>query len=118
MVKAIIGDFIYHVGKVIEVIPSKNGVKSADKSVQAVVRMWDENLLILKVEKKIEAVIKKDDIVIADYTPLSDRSPYRKMTIVKILPPEKGQSVWNAFREEYEKRKEGAIKKQPMPYIR
>ncbi|MEM3422626.1 MAG: hypothetical protein QXF35_04160 [Candidatus Bilamarchaeaceae archaeon] len=118
MEKAIIGDFIYHIGKVIEVITSKGGIKSADTSVQAVVRMWDENLLILKVEKKIENYIKKGDIVLADYTPISDRSPYRKTTIIKILPAQQGEAIWNEFRIEYEKRREGGVKKQPMPYIR
>jgi len=116
--KAHTGDFIYHIGKVIEVISTKGGIKSADATTQAVVRMWDENLLILKVDKKLANGIKKDDYVLADYTPLSEQSPYRKMTIVKILPNEKGEMIWHEFRAEYERRKQGDIKRQPMPYIR
>ncbi|MFH1221480.1 MAG: hypothetical protein V1492_00155 [Candidatus Micrarchaeota archaeon] len=87
---------------------------------EAVIRMWDENLLILKVDKKLEAVIKKDDFVLADYTPISDKSPYRKLLITKIIPKEKAMPIWNEFKEELEKKKDQGQRKmaQPSPYIR
>lgn len=80
--------------------------------------MWDENLLILKVDKKISGKLKKGDIVLADYTPISDSSPYRRMIVTKIIPKERGESILGEFRSEHEKRKQGEVKRAPMPYIR
>ena len=51
---------MYHIGIVQHVIlPDRKGVISADASVQAVVRMWDNNLLILLVDKRIGKKIRK-----------------------------------------------------------
>ena len=108
--------FIYHIGRVIDVISGKG--KSADNTVQAIVRMWDGNLLILKVANKIAGKIKKDNFVIIDYSPISDKSPYRKMTIVKILSNDKGEAIWDEFKREFSRRKEHKIPKKQMPYIR
>jgi len=107
---------IYHIGKVMDVLPAKG--KTSDKTVQAVVKMWDGNLLILKVANKIDSKIKKDNFVLTDYSPLSDKSPYRRMTIVKILSDNQGESIWDEFKRELNRRKEQKIMKKPMPYIR
>jgi len=80
--------------------------------------MWDDNLIILRIEKKIGNKIKKGDFVLADYSPISDNSPYRKMIVTKILPKEKGEFIWGEFRSEYEKKRPGEARRQPMPYIR
>jgi len=118
--QVITGDFIYHIGKVIDVLPAKG--KTADKTVQAVVKMWDGNLLILKVEKRISSKVRKKDFILADYSPVSDKSPYRRMSVVKILAERQGESIWNEFSSELSRRKEQkqqkAVRKPSMPYIR
>jgi len=110
---------MFHIGKVKYVI--KADKKSADSSVQAAVKMWDDNLIILDVDKKISAAIKPDDFVLADYTPMAAESINRKMVITKILDEKKGREIYLDFSKEFERKKE-MIKTQPvsnpMPYIR
>jgi hypothetical protein len=98
---------MYHVGKVVEIIsPAKEKkIKSADKTIQAVVRMWDENLLILEVSRKIALSLLPGDYVIADYSPLGPTSPYRKMLVTKVLPREKGKKIWTEFQKELSRKK-------------
>lgn len=86
------------------VISNNKGTKGTD-STEAVIRMWDENLMILTVDKKISKNIKKGDYVIADYSPLSSQSPHRKMLITKILSSEEGGKIWLEFRNESDRRK-------------
>ena len=85
--------------------------------------MWDENLFILGVDKKIAKTVKKGDYVIVDYTPLSDASVNRRLRLIKILPVDKGSSIWAEFRDEYDKRKArpqqpAAPSQQQLRYIR
>ncbi len=80
--------------------------------------MWDGNLLILKVASSISSKIKKNNYVLADYSPLSDKSPYRKMTVVKILSDSQGREIWSEFERELNRRSENKIVKKQMPYIR
>ncbi len=95
---------MYHIGIVLHVVGSGKGVVSADDSVQAVVRMWDSNLLILAVDGKIGGKVKKNDYVLADYTPLTPESGNRRMVIVKVLPETEGSKIWAEFSDEYGKR--------------
>jgi hypothetical protein len=104
-----------------QVISPGRGIVGSDTSVQAVVKMWDENLFILGVDKKIAKAVRKGDYVIVDYTPLSDVSVNRKLRLIKVLPVETGSSIWAEFRDEYEKRKSKpnqAAPPQQLRYIR
>jgi len=98
---------MYHVGKVVEVIsPAKDRkIKSADKTVQAVLKMWDENMLILDVDKKIAPSLLPGDYVITDYSPMGPQSPYRKMLVTKVLPREKGKKIWTEFQKELSRKR-------------
>jgi hypothetical protein len=96
---------LYHIGIVQHIISPGKGVVSSDESVQAVVRMWDANLLILGVDSKISKKVKKNDYVIADYTPLSPDSGNRKLTIIKVLSLDEGSSIWAEFQDEFDKRR-------------
>lgn len=102
------------------IISPGRGIVASDASVQAVVKMWDENLLILGVDKKIAKIVKKGDYVIADYTPLSDVSANRKLTLIKILPVETGSKIWAEFQDEYDRRrvKPPQASPQQVRYIR
>jgi len=113
---------LYHIGIVEQVIsPDGKGVISADTVVQAVVRMWDENLLIIAVDKKIGKNVKKGDYVLTDYSPMSASSQHRKLCITKILPQDSGSKVWTEFKDEFERRKAAMQQtppQQPVRYIR
>lgn len=115
---------MFHIGKVKQVVnPKKKGVISADTIVQAMVHMWDENLLLLEVDKKIAKQIKEGDYAIADYSPVAPDSPHRKMLITKILRGELGKKIYKEFEKEFDRRKLKAesVPAQappPMPYIR
>lgn len=96
---------MYHIGIVQHlIVPGKDGVVGSDTSVQAVVRMWDANLLILGVDAKIARKVKKNDYVIADYTPMASNSPNRKLLIIKILSPQEGSRIWADFQDEFDKK--------------
>jgi hypothetical protein len=106
---------LYHIGLIQYVIsPKSKGMMSADLSVQAVVRMWDENLLILGVDKRLSLKVKKGDYILADYTPLSPESGHRKLSVIKIIPTDEGRAIWEEFQSEFERRK-GMVQQQPAP---
>ncbi len=114
---------MYHVGIVENIIsPTHKGVISADDSVQAVVRMWDNNLLILPVHKKLRTKIKKGQYVLNDYTPMSPVSRYRNLFVIKIIPENVGKKIWDNFKDELQRRKNAMQKTQttspPVRYIR
>jgi hypothetical protein len=98
---------MYHPGKVIAVIsPKDKGVVSSDTSVQATMRMWDENVLTMEVAPKIAGKIKAGDIVLADYRPEKGLSvPVPRNVIVKILSGKSADVMWREYREVYDKRK-------------
>lgn len=97
---------MFHIGKTRKIIIPKNkDVLSADKSVQAMVMMWDKNLLLLEVDSRLALKIKENDYVVADYRPIAPNSPHRRMKIVKILRGELGKSIFREFTNEYESRK-------------
>jgi hypothetical protein len=108
---------MYHPGKVVEILrKTDKEVISADDSVQAVLEMWDENILTLIVNSKIESKLKNAQIVLVDYRPDEKHTPpVPKHEIVKIIGAKKGENVWNTYKEMYEKRnrKANAVHKQP-----
>ena len=56
---------MFHPGKVVEVFsPKHKKVQASDSTVQAMLDMWDENTLTVMVDKKLEASVKKDDVVL------------------------------------------------------
>jgi len=98
---------MYHPGKVIAVLsPKEKGVLSSDASVQATMKMWDDNVLTMGVEPKIAPKLKVGDIVLADYRPEKGMSvPVPRNTIVKILRGASADRMWATYREVHEKRK-------------
>lgn len=113
------GVHMFHIGKIVEVISQAKDrkIKSADAKVQAVLSMWDENLIILEVDKKIAGAVSSGDYVLADYSPVSEESPYRRMVITKVLSYEKGKKIWDEFKKEFTRKRSSAPHAQSnMPY--
>jgi len=92
---------MYHPGKVLNVYKERD-------STQATVEMWDENLFTLHVEDKISNKIKKNDIVLVDYRPISEKLQIPRQTITKIF--NKKEDIWKTYKEFLKKKKEEASK--------
>lgn len=105
---------MYHPGKVVEVFrPSDKDVISSDGTVQATMRMWDENLLTMLVAPKIAKEIKPGQVVLVDYRPdEAHRPPVPTHVIVKILTGRKADEIWKTYKEVYDKQKRAAAEKQ------
>ena len=111
------GGCMYHPGKVVEVIrPSEKEVVSSDASVQAVLDMWDENIITLDVSAKIAPSIKEGQVVLVDYRPDEKfEAPVPRHLVAKILEGKKAKKIWNAYAEMQERKKRRAAKPQPSP---
>ena len=98
---------MYHIGKVVAVLtPKDKNVLSSDASVQAVLKMWDENVLTMIVAKPLASAIREGDFVLADYRPQKGLSvPVPSNIIVKILRGKPAEKVWQEYREVYERKK-------------
>ena len=98
---------MYHPGKVIAVLsPKDKGVLSADIDVQATMRMWDDNVLTMIVDRKIAGRIREGDLVLADYRPAPGMSvPVPRNVVVKILRGKSAERMWREYREVHEKKK-------------
>ena len=111
---------MFHPGKVLRVLNNGKDEISADGVAQAVIIMWDENLVTLEVSSKIKAKIKDGDIIIVDYRPMEKLGvPVPRQTITKILKGKKAQEIWTEYTEYHEKRKRSAnrLPTAPQGYI-
>ncbi len=96
---------MYHPGKVLEVFSPKDkkNVDSVDASTQAMLEMWDDNLITVLVEPQLDGKLKKDSIVLVDYRPLPDKAVPR-MSVVKVLRGDAAKATWSKYREHHKKR--------------
>jgi hypothetical protein len=112
---------MYHPGKIIAVLsPQDKGISSSDTSVQATIRMWDENVLTMLVEPKIAARVREGDMVLCDYRPQEGLSvPVPRNVVVKILKGKSADRMWHEYREVFDKKKrhEGKEKEAQQSYI-
>lgn len=97
---------MFHVGKVLKVFGSDEKTAIGhDKSVQVLLEMWDENLMIVGCEDGLNDKLKETDVVLVDYTPLNVNAPVPRQVIVKILKGELGKKTWERFAAYQQKRK-------------
>jgi hypothetical protein len=107
---------LFHPGKVVSVFAGGKDELSADSTVQAIIVMWDENMLTLEVHPKLRKGIREGDVVLVDYRPSEKLSvPVPKQTIVKILRGKKAQATWSQYTEYHEKRKRSASRLPTAP---
>ena len=70
--------------------------------------MWDENLMILAVDKSIAREAKPGAYVLVDYEPQENLSVLHfKQTVCKVLPEQEGKETWRLFKDKFEKMKAG-----------
>ena len=97
---------MYHPGRVLDIFSSKDkNIESVDNTTQAMLEMWDENLITVLVEPHLNEKIKKEDIVLVDYRPMSGR-PIPKMTVTKVLKSTAGKNIWSTYKDFFKKRKQ------------
>ncbi|MFQ6135760.1 MAG: hypothetical protein ACE5PM_01115 [Candidatus Hydrothermarchaeales archaeon] len=114
---------MYHPGKVLKIFSSQDeDIEAANDETQAMLMMWDRNLLTLLVDLNLAAKVKEGDIVLVDYRPLSDRGPPApKMIVTKVLRGEIAERTWREYKAYYKKKKEelgpGAPIPAPQSYI-
>ena len=100
---------MYHVGRVLEVFSGDDkNVVAFDNTAQALLDMWDENMITVVIDSHLTKSIKKDDVVLVDYT-AAQTGP--RMVVVKILRGEVAKRTWKFYKDNFEKlRAKGQIK--------
>ena len=82
---------------------------SAEVGAQALVLMWDENLITLDVHSKLRSKVRSGDVILVDYRPIDKLTvPVPRQVIIKILKGVKAKNVWAKYTEYHEKRKRSA----------
>ncbi|HLD49320.1 MAG TPA: hypothetical protein VJB11_03065 [archaeon] len=95
---------MYHPGRVVEIFSSSDkNIIANDSSIQVMLEMWDDNLITAQADSHIGKDIKKDDVLLVDYTPTQQNAP--KMIAIKILRGEIAKRTWKKYKEHFEKRK-------------
>jgi len=114
----------FHPGKVVEIFKKEKNVKSIDNSIQVVLNMWDENVLVFDVPASLAKNMKEGDIALVDYRPVSDKKPVPRLKIIKVLKGEKGKKTWKALSDFLKKKKpmpatvqQPRLAKPPVQYI-
>ncbi|MBI2583540.1 MAG: hypothetical protein HYW25_02635 [Candidatus Aenigmarchaeota archaeon] len=90
---------MYHPGKVVKVLAGKE----SNDPTQAVLEMWDDNLLTFLVDSRIASEVKEGDIVLVDYRSVTPANP-NSHVIVKILHGGDASGIWRKYKESYEKK--------------
>ena len=98
---------MYHLGKVIYVMsPDEKGSKFSDQARQAMIEMWDDNVIIFRVNPAIARELKENDYVSVDYSPVAiGGAPVPKHEVVAIVSEPKAKKVWARLREKLEEKK-------------
>ena len=105
-----INHVMFHIGKVMEIFTGDDkSIIAFDNSTQALLDMWDENMITLAIDPHISKSIKKEDVVLVDYT-ATQTGP--RMVVVKILRGELGKRAWKQYKEHFDKIRTG---KSPVP---
>lgn len=96
----------YHPGKILNIFSPKNkNVISADAGTQALLEMWDENILTAKVAAKILPKLKEGDYVIVDYNPISEQLKVPKVVVTKIIRGDLAKKMWRVYKTFLNKKK-------------
>lgn len=107
---------IYHPGKVLAVYgPSSKDIIGSDKSTQALIEMWDENIFTCDVDRVIAPKLNEGDVVLIDYNPMSAKLLVPKQLVTKILRGSTAKKTWEKYVDLHKKRKLKETSLQRMP---
>ena len=102
---------VYHPGKVLELFPKKG----KEDDTQAMVEFWDENLSVVRVDRRIEGALKKGDTVLVDYYPSEVKPHNPRWLAVKVVDTKKSEIVWKRFKQHHSRLKMMASTAMPSP---
>ena len=92
---------MYHLGRVIELFSGDDkSIVAFDGSAQAMLDMWDENLITVGIDTHLAKSIKKEDIVLVDYS-ATQTGP--RMVVIKVLRGELAKRSWKQYKEHFDK---------------
>src|SRR3989338_2980005 len=107
---------MFHVGRVLEVFSADDkSIIGFDNTAQALLDMWDENMITVAIDSHLTKSIKKDDIVLVDYTPIQSGQP--RMTVIKILRAEVAKRTWKNYKDNFEKLRAKGVKVGKQSYV-
>ena len=87
-------------------ILSPKDAVSCDKSVQATLRMWDDNVLTMLVDARIAGKLREGDMVLCDYRPEKGlAAPIPRNVVIKILRGKVAERMWHEYKEVHDKRR-------------
>ncbi len=98
---------VFHPGKVLSVFPSRGKAEAA----AATVRFWDQNLHTVKVSDDIAAQLRKGDMVLVDYYPISEKMNRPRMIAVKRVEKADQKDVWESYQEFFRLKKRALLEK-------
>ncbi len=96
----------YHIGKISKVFQSK-------RMDLALVDTWDEGKVIAIVETP-GIKLKKDDVVILGYCPITS-TPASEISVIKKLEDDEGKDAWEEMKAHYKKLIERTMGHTPPP---
>ena len=102
---------VYHPGKVLEMFPKRGKEDDA----QAMVEFWDENLSIVRLDRRIDGAVKKGDLVLVDYYPSEIKPHNPKWVAVKVVEAKKSDIVWKRYKQHHSRLKMMAGSTVPQP---
>lgn len=101
---------MYHPGKVLKVFSKADkGVVAADATEQALLFMWDENVLTLLVDAKLAGKIREGDVVLVDYRPIAGvAAPVPRQVVTKIVRGKLADALWREYQHVRDRQKQAA----------
>lgn len=104
---------MYHPGKVLKIFsPKDKDIVASDDTTQAMLAMWDENLITVSVEPHLSDKTQEGDVVLVDYSPLSPKTPVPRMIVIKVLRGENAEKTWSEYKSRFKKLQE---ERAPLP---
>ena len=107
----------HHPGKIMDIYsPTDKSVLSSDTSIQAMVKMWDGNTLVINVAPGLKGKIKVGDIVLVDYYPSEKfNTPIPKIEVVKVLRAELAKRITEEYKDYFKRTRKMGKKFQDSP---
>jgi len=89
---------MYHLARVLKLFhPDDKDIVAGDAAVQALLEMWDENVLTFRVHPLLSGKIKAGDIVLVEYDFKGPRIPDN--TVVKIVRGKTAKDAWQKMKD-------------------
>jgi hypothetical protein len=102
----------YHIGKITQIFARSKHSSVADPSIQALVEMWDDGVMIVDVHPALHENIEKGKYALIAYefqTPQLSTN-----TIIKLIDSDVGEDTWKRMRQFHERRKKAMAVAQGM----